>query len=636
MPGQSFITKYRYPIIFLLVSIILYGNTIFNGYALDDEFVTGPKNITAKGIKSIPGVFKSFHVNDESGNYYEYRPMVKVTYALEHQIFGDNVAISHFINLLFYSLCLLVLFKLLCKAFAQYNAFIHFVTVIIFAFVPLHSEVVASLKNRDVMLSFIFTMLGFIQIIQYSETKKWYYLLLAALSMLCAYLSKFDVVPFLLIIPVVLFQQKKINFKQAAFVLVVFLFAYVSYRLTKRILLDRTIHASRVFLYFENPMYFEKGLMQKLSATLNSLGFYFKMLVWPSKMACYYGYNVINVFSVFTLFSLLGLSGGAGMLYVLWNRLKKPDLLWYGIFIFGASISMYLNFATPAPGIVADRFAFFASVGSSLACSYLLFEFKMKKKQFLTLKDIEPKRKNIAILVLVAFAAVIFVRNRAWKSKLTLFETDVKKYPESVKLSLLTSAQVIIHMNDGSNTIKENEKVNKIRNAERLLIEAIKTDSSCAGCYNNIAFLFLTFERDPVSALPYLRLGFKRDSTKKELACNIGIALFRMGKPQEALPYLYKSIELDKKKDFSVPYEVLQDLYSKTNPNEGIKFFDSKLKEGTLTELMNVLIGKTYFEAKDTANSILYYKEALRLNPDNKPVADFVNNLEIKYLKKNW
>ena len=123
---------------------------------------------------------------------------------------------------------------------------------------------------------------------------------------------------------------------------------------------------------------------------------------------------------------------------------------------------------------------------------------------------------------------------------------------------------------------------------------------------------------------------------KKEIACNIGIALFRMGKPQEALPYLYKSIELDKKKDFSVPYEVLQDLYSKTNPNEGIKFFDSKLKEGTLTELMNVLIGKTYFEAKDTANSILYYKEALRLNPDNKPVADFVNNLEIKYLKKNW
>lgn len=633
MFGNSFFSKYRFPIIFIIVSFVLYGNTLFNGYALDDEFVTGPKNITAKGLKSIPGVFKTYHVNDESGNYYEYRPIVKVSYAIEHQFFGENVSVSHFINIVFYIFCLIVLFNLLKAAFKQYSEFILFCTVFIFAILPLHAEVVASLKNRDVMLSFIFTLSGFIQIIKYSETRKWILLIFAVLLFMLAYLSKFDVVPFLLIIPVVLLQLKKISIKQIAVVLMVFLFAYVTYRLTKRMLLDRSIHASRVFLYFENPMFFEKAIPSRISAMLNSLGFYFKMLLWPSKMACYYGYNVIQVFSFTSIYALLGLIGGSGMLYVLWKRYTLPDLLWYGIFIFGACISMYLNFATPAPGIVADRFVFFASIGFSMACAHFLFEFNSKKRKYISFSDIEPKRKSLAVLVLLAFSVVIIMRNREWKSKLTLFETDVKKYPESVKLSLLTSAQVIIHMNDGSNAIKENEKVVKIRNAEKLLIDAIKTDSSCAGCYNNIAFLFLTFERDPVSALPYLRLGFKRDSTKKELACNIGIALFRMGKTNEALPYLYKSIELDKKHDFSVPYEVLQDVYSKTNPNEGIKFFASEKQKGRMTELMNVLIGKTYFEARDTANSILYYKEALKLNPNNKPVADFVNNLEIKYYK---
>lgn len=632
---STIVIKNRYYLIFVLVSFLLYGNTLKNGYSLDDEFVTGPKNITAKGFKAIPKVFKIFHVVDESGNTYEYRPLVKATFAIEYGLWSENLALSHLVNVLLYALCLIVLFRMLTLLLKETEVFVLFMMVLVFAFLPVHSEVVASLKNRDVLLSFVFSFCGFSSIIRYMDSGKLHRLVISLILFALAFLSKFDVVPMIVLIPLVLSQRYKVNFKMIISLLVVFLLAYLFYKLTKRTFLDRSIvRAERIYQYFENPLFFEYEFMNRLSAGLNSLGFYTKMLFAPLRMACYYGYNVLPVYSFTSFFALLGLPVAVFMGYVFFTKFRKPDLLWYGVVFFGLSISMYLNVVTPAAGIVADRFMFFASVGFSIIIVYYLLNVGKSKNKITKHIDLNNYQKAILIVVFFISGLMVINRNNEWKDKLGLFEADVKKHPESVKLALLTSAQVIMHMNDGSNKIKENEKLSKVRMSEQLLAKAIKTDSSCAGCYNNIAFLFLSYERNPEAALPYLRLGFLRDSTKKEIACNIGIALFRLGRVQEALPFLFKSIKLDKKHDFSVPYEVLQDVYSKTNPNEGVKFFNKEKEVGHMPELMNVLMGKTYFEAKDTLNSIRFYREALIINPNNKPVADFVNNLEVKYYKK--
>ena len=633
---KAFLDKYNYPLILLLVCFLLYGNTLKNDYGLDDEFVTGPKSHAKAGFKGIPKIFKSFHVNDESGNTYEYRPITKVTFAIEYQFFGENIKISHFINILLYFVCLMVLFKFLATLFKEYNRFTLFTIVLIFAFLPVHSEVVASLKNRDVLLSFIFSFLCFRYVLKYFDTKNLLFIVLALLFLILAFFSKFDVLPMLLVIPLTAFQRKKIGGKQIVMIVALFLISYLVFGLAKRGLLDKSqTQKVRIYQYFENPLYFNSTFSGKISAAFNSIGFYFRMLVLPDKMACYYGYNVLSLYSFVSIYALAGMLVIGFLGYNFYIRFKKPDLLWFGILFFSASISMYSNFVTPAVGVVADRFLFFASVGFSFIATYY-FYLKPKFNQCKSFKDLSAVQKVIGIVFIVMSFYFVYNRNKEWKNKLTLFEADVKKYPESVKLSLLASAQVITHLNDGSNVIKENEKLNKIRKSEKLLANAIRTDSSCAGCYNNIAFLFLSFERDPASALPYLLLGYKRDSTKRELACNIGIAYFRLNRIEEAKPFLFKSIELDKKHDFSVPYEVLQDLYSKTNPNEGIKFLNKEKEKGYQVELINVLMGKAYYEAGDTLNSIKFYREALKINPNNKPVSDFVTNLEVKYYKNDW
>jgi tetratricopeptide (TPR) repeat protein len=638
MALKKIFNKNNYRLILVLIAFLLYGNTLTNGYALDDEFVTGPENITSKGIKSIPRIFRTYHVNDESGNNYEYRPIVKVSFALQHQFFGENLVVSHLVNILLYAACLLLLLKLFSLLFKDYPPFVLFFAVVIFAILPIHAEVVASLKNRDILLCFIFSVLGFISITKFTESKNWLYILATLFYFGLAFLSKFDVIPFVIIVPLVLYKLGKLNVKFIVLTVVLIFVSYYSYKVTKHFLIDRSVSQVRTFNYFESPLFFEKTLSLKLSAALNSLGFYVKMLIFPSKMACYYGYNTVAVYSFTSMFALLGLGGFGAMAYVFFTRFKKADLLWYGVAFFGLSLSMYLNLLIPAPGIVADRFAFFASIGFSLIAVYFLFYYKAVPKKTITYSDLKPYQKALPALVFVLFAYIIVVRNKEWKSKTVLFETDIKKYPESVKLSLLTTSQLIINISDPKKAqlIKDEDKVRKIREAELLLKKAIQTDSGCGGCYNNLSFMYLTFERNPAEALPYLKLAYKRDTTKKEVICNLGIAYFRLGDVLTAEKYLLLAIKHDKKKDFTVPYEVLQDLYTRTNPNIGINFFRMKLKENPNSELFHVLLGKTYFETKDTLNSIKSYKEALKINPANQSVSDFVTNLEVKYYKTRW
>ncbi|MFY7944512.1 MAG: hypothetical protein ACOVNZ_08005, partial [Crocinitomicaceae bacterium] len=99
-----FFTAKRMFFISLLLSFLFFGNSISNGYSLDDELVTSTdlraNQITEKGIGGIAKIFSSNYAIDSKQNY-EYRPIVTLSYAIEWSLFSTSekrVNISHFIN----------------------------------------------------------------------------------------------------------------------------------------------------------------------------------------------------------------------------------------------------------------------------------------------------------------------------------------------------------------------------------------------------------------------------------------------------------------------------------------------------------------------------------------------------------
>lgn len=196
-------TKSIYWLVFLF-SLLLYGNTFFNAYNLDDELVTLNHRLTSKGISAIPEIITSPYYQDDAGYSYEYRPLVLISFAVEHQLFGDNPTISHVFNFLLYFLSLFFLFKFLKLLFGDSSTLLSFLSVLLFAAFPLHTEVVSSIKNRDIILAVLFSLISGYYFLTFYLSKNYLYLLFASVFYLFALVSKSDSVLFLVVIPVAL------------------------------------------------------------------------------------------------------------------------------------------------------------------------------------------------------------------------------------------------------------------------------------------------------------------------------------------------------------------------------------------------------------------------------------------------
>ena len=201
LPQPIFWEKYMH-IILCATAFLLYANTIGNGYNMDDELVTRKHKLASKGISAIPEIFTSSYYSDNMGYSYEYRPVVLTSFAIEHQFFGDKPAVSHFLNVLLYVLTVFILFKLLRKLLHAYSYWYSVLVVLLFIVHPLHSEVVASIKNRDEVLALLGALGAWWFALGFSEKGKWWQAMLTSLLFLGAALSKMSIVPCLLIIPI--------------------------------------------------------------------------------------------------------------------------------------------------------------------------------------------------------------------------------------------------------------------------------------------------------------------------------------------------------------------------------------------------------------------------------------------------
>jgi hypothetical protein len=187
-----------------LFAFSLFINSIPNKYNLDDELVTINHRLTSKGVAAIPEIFTSPYYMDQSGYSYEYRPVVLASFAIEHQLFGDNPYVSHFFNVLLYALACLLLFQVLSLVLKNYSVLLPLGISLLFAAHPAHTEVVCGIKNRDEILGLLFSLLSLSFALKSLKAGRSWLILPVAILFMLALMSKVTVVSFALIIPLAL------------------------------------------------------------------------------------------------------------------------------------------------------------------------------------------------------------------------------------------------------------------------------------------------------------------------------------------------------------------------------------------------------------------------------------------------
>ena len=141
-----------------LAGFLLYANTLGHDYVLDDFGLIKDNTITKKGVSAIPEIFKtSYRFGMNITDYQLYRPLSKAMFAVEWNIAPDSPALGHFINVLLFAFLCYMIFMVLTK-YLKGDLLIPFITSLLFAAHPLHTEVVANIKSRDEIVCFLLLM----------------------------------------------------------------------------------------------------------------------------------------------------------------------------------------------------------------------------------------------------------------------------------------------------------------------------------------------------------------------------------------------------------------------------------------------------------------------------------------------
>ena len=147
----------KYAIVLILVlSCAVYLNSIYGDYLLDDGVL----------IKENPIIHSLWNVD-----LITYRWTRTYSYAIDYFFWGENPLGYHLSNIIYNALTVMVVFLLTRRLTGAFM--IAFMTALVFALHPIHTETVSYLSGRRDILSALFYLLGFNIYLRARVTKKW-------------------------------------------------------------------------------------------------------------------------------------------------------------------------------------------------------------------------------------------------------------------------------------------------------------------------------------------------------------------------------------------------------------------------------------------------------------------------------
>ncbi len=456
------------PVVLALLGFLLYVNTFGHQYALDDIAAVGQNLFVKKGIAGIPDLLRTefWHFSNISLGYY--RPLSLITFALEQEYFKDNPNISHMINAGLYGLTGLVVGVLLQKWLTA-QTIIAFLIGLVFIAHPIHTEIVANIKGRDEILSFLFISLMLLAYWRYLETKQGGWILGACVSLYLAFLSKESSIVSLALIPAMQYWFARRNIGQSLLSLWPFLIVAALFFYQKKAMIG-TLSGTPPVDWANYPYAIEKT--QK-STMFKFLMYYIRLLILPHPLVYDYSYNVIPSGGKGDLLTWAGFFTFVGLIWLAWKGFIKRTLWGFGIFWFFVTMAPGLGFIWIRGGIFAERFTYAAVMGFGFVLIWALQKLLVRNPEAQTggslLVETRPVLARYApLLGLMAVVAGLYSfktveRNRDWENNFVLFNSALPYAPNSCQVQRHVANEWI------EKGLKDRAKADSVANATNAL-----------------------------------------------------------------------------------------------------------------------------------------------------------------------
>lgn len=586
-------------IVLVFIGFVFYANSFFNEYALDDGIVIQKNDYVQQGLRGIPKIlstdaYESFYrqmgaKQQLSGG--RFRPLSVVTFAVEQQFFGSNAEVRpaddvafvrHFMNVVYYLLSIVLLLYFLKNFIFKENQLTAFIVCLIFLIHPMHTEVVANVKSRDEILSFLFMILTFVAVFRFRESKNIKQLLWSGLFYFLALLSKEYAITLLILIPMLLFIVLKESFRNAVVATIPFAVVACFYLLIRYSIVGAGAKFENPDV-LNNPYLYATG-PEKLATKIEVLLRYLKLLFYPAPLSSDYSYSTIP----FVNFSSAGVWASIVIHVFLFISAAvlffKRNILSFAIAFYLLHLFMISNLIFNVGATMGERMVYHSSFGFAIAIAILINWLLHKISSADAKKWISL---SFACLVVFWCGAKTIKRNAEWKNDQTLFITDAQTVPNSA----------LVNGNAGKAFIDLSEKPeNKSQE-----IELIKK-----GIYH--------LERSVNIHKKYVN-GY----------LNLGVAYFKLNDYKRAEQYWSKAKEIYPNNPLvKRNFDLLAATYFNQGMSIGAKNVEEAIKlmeKAVSLDPRNVEcwynIGGASFTIKDYNKARSAWSQTLKLNPDH-------------------
>ncbi|WPR73847.1 tetratricopeptide repeat protein [Algoriphagus sp. NG3] len=531
---------------------LLYTQTYNYGYSGDDGIYAYYNGVTQKGLQEWTELFKYGSMNFIQINPVNtsiYRPFTLLTFAIEHQIFGEFSAVNgHVFNVLLYVCLLVVLGLILVKLSAQraLPIILPLLVLLLYAAHPIHTEVVASVKSRDTLLA---ALLAFSAILIWmsSEGKMTFLRMLVIGSVFfLSLISKEESLPLIGVVALVAYYFQKKSICVSIRETIPFVVPAVIYLVIRAIVLDS---ASSTYDSKINSVLYGLSAGDRLATNLFIYLEYLKLLVYPHPLSWDYSFAQLDVqsFSNIQVWMSLGFFGGA--IYVAFKGFKTRSVWSFWVLFYLMTFSIFANLI-PSLTIgsnLGERFLFIPSIAFCFLIGYGLYSL---------IQRFQPEKLPLLMLI-VTFPIVVglsyktIARNQVWKNNMTLSKSGVETAPKSWRTHVMYAEELRL-------TGKEIEKIST-DSARPYFAEAIKEynisnkilgDNASVSQYLNALGEVLLSYGDTSRAVAVLEKSVKKNPKAYYGWFKLAMLRYNEGDYDQAEEYYLKSLNADKPEFF--------------------------------------------------------------------------------------
>ncbi len=586
--------------IFAVLGFLLYGNTLTHDFALDDAIVITENDFTKRGFA---GIWDQLTHDQFVGFYGEkkelvaggrYRPLSMVMYNVQYALAGENPFLGHLINVLFYILNGILLFKILDRILPQFEGLLKGVSFpllvsLLWFFHPIHTEVVANIKGLDEIMAFCLQLGTLWFVINYIESNKAKDLLLILLLFFLGLLSKESTITWLAVIPLVLHFFTNHSIKKALPIYGALLTAAIIWAAIRYQIVGGGIKS--VADNIMNDPFLEASNSEKYATIMLTLGKYLQLLVFPHPLTYDYYPKHIPIVDWGNRMVLLSILAYLILAIVaIWGFFKKY-LISFGILLFIVTLSIASNIVFVIGAFMNERFVYVSSLGFSLILGFGIYKLLENKKISKALIW------SMLILIFGLYSVKTISRNKVWENNLTLATHDANISVNGAKSNVMAGG---ILTENAIKLTNPSEKQKMLKDGMVYLQRAINTYPE------------------------YIDALILMGNSQWELTKNIN----------QTLPFYYRILAIN-------PYHqnTIQNFYliveQSKNTDDKINAYKTLLRYNPNEMKAYLNLGRIYGREKnDLINAQLYLETALKIAPNNYHV---LSNLGTMYgLSKNY